>query len=65
MGVRGDVEGEDWIKAVVVPDGRCEERELIRFCAERLANYSSGVRRVSRRNPEEPARQGAPKVFVD
>ncbi len=39
VGVRGDVEGEDRIKAVVVPDGRCEERELIRFCAERLANY--------------------------
>jgi long-chain acyl-CoA synthetase len=39
VGVPGDVEGEDRIKAVVVPDGRCEERELIRFCSERLANY--------------------------
>ena len=33
------VEGEDIIKAVVVPDGACQERELIRFARERLSNY--------------------------
>jgi len=27
------------VKAVVVLDGECEERELIAFCRERLANF--------------------------
>ena len=39
VGVPGATESEELIKAVVVPDGLCEERELIRFCRERLANY--------------------------
>jgi long-chain acyl-CoA synthetase len=39
VGVASDVEGEQLIKAVVVADGRCGERELIRYCQERLANY--------------------------
>jgi long-chain acyl-CoA synthetase len=39
VGVAGDVEGEDLVKAVVVPERPCTERELIRFCRERLANY--------------------------
>jgi len=39
VGVASAVEGEQLIKAVVVPDGRCGERELIRYCQERLANY--------------------------
>jgi long-chain acyl-CoA synthetase len=39
VGVPGDVEGEELIKAVVVTDGPCGERELTRYCQERLANY--------------------------
>jgi long-chain acyl-CoA synthetase len=39
VGVAGPVEGEQLIKAVVVADGRCADRELIRYCQERLANY--------------------------
>jgi long-chain acyl-CoA synthetase len=39
VGVASPVEGEQLIKAVVVADGRCGERELIRYCQERLANY--------------------------
>ena len=36
---RAATEGEDLIKAVVVPDGACQARELIRFARERLSNY--------------------------
>jgi long-chain acyl-CoA synthetase len=39
VGVPSDVEGEELIKAVVVAESGCSERELIRFCRERLANY--------------------------
>ena len=39
VGVAGDVEGEELVKAVVVPAGECGERELIRYCRERLADY--------------------------
>jgi long-chain acyl-CoA synthetase len=39
VGVAGDSEGEELVKAVVVPDDACSERELIRYCNERLANY--------------------------
>lgn len=39
VGVASAAEGEDVIKAVVVPDGACQERELIRFARERLSNY--------------------------
>jgi long-chain acyl-CoA synthetase len=39
VGTATGVEGEERVKAVVVPDGRCDERELRRFCAERLAGY--------------------------
>jgi long-chain acyl-CoA synthetase len=39
VGVPGKVEGEDRIKAVVVADDGCQERELVRFCRERLANH--------------------------
>jgi long-chain acyl-CoA synthetase len=39
VGVAGPVEGEQLLKAVVVADERCGERELIRYCHERLANY--------------------------
>jgi long-chain acyl-CoA synthetase len=64
VGVAGPVEGEQLIKAVIVADGRCGERELIRYCQERLANYKvpklvefrdelprSSLGRVLRKNP--------------
>jgi long-chain acyl-CoA synthetase len=39
VGVPSAIEGEELIKAVVVAENGCGERELIRFCRERLANY--------------------------
>ncbi len=39
VGVESEVPGEDLVKAVVVPAGDCQERELIRYCRERLADY--------------------------
>jgi long-chain acyl-CoA synthetase len=39
VGVASDVDGEERIKAVVVPERPCQERELIRYCRERLADY--------------------------
>jgi long-chain acyl-CoA synthetase len=39
VGVPSEIEGEELIKAVVVGEDGCGERELIRFCRERLANY--------------------------
>ena len=39
VGVATEIEGEELVKAVVVPDDSCSERELIRYCQERLANY--------------------------
>jgi long-chain acyl-CoA synthetase len=39
VGIESEAEGEDLIKAVVVPDGVCQTRELIRFARERLSNY--------------------------
>jgi long-chain acyl-CoA synthetase len=41
VGVDSGAQGEDIIKAVVVPDGACQERELIRFARERLSNYKA------------------------
>jgi long-chain acyl-CoA synthetase len=39
IGVESEVPGEETIKAVVVPAGDPHERELIRYCRERLADY--------------------------
>ena len=39
VGAPSGIEGEELIKAVVVGENGCGERELIRFCRERLANY--------------------------
>jgi long-chain acyl-CoA synthetase len=39
VGVASDVAGEERIKAVVVAERPAEERELIRYCRERLADY--------------------------
>jgi long-chain acyl-CoA synthetase len=39
VGVKGKVEGEEIVKAAVVPEGDCEQRELITLCQERLANF--------------------------
>jgi long-chain acyl-CoA synthetase len=37
--VRGARGGEEEVKAVVVPNDGCGERELLEFCHERLANF--------------------------
>jgi long-chain acyl-CoA synthetase len=39
VGVKGRVEGEEIVKAAVVPADGCEQRELVAFCQERLANF--------------------------
>ena len=39
VGVQSKVAGEEVVKAVVVPGDALEERELISFCQERLANF--------------------------
>ena len=39
VGVPGKGPGEELVKAVVVPSEDCEDKELIVFCQERLANY--------------------------
>lgn len=39
VGVAGEREGEETVKAVVVPSEDCDEGELIAFCRERLANF--------------------------
>ena len=39
VGAPSGVDGEELVKTVVVPDGCCGERELVRFCRERLAGY--------------------------
>jgi long-chain acyl-CoA synthetase len=41
VGAPGGVPGEELVKAVVVPSGPCGERELVRFCRERLADYKA------------------------
>jgi long-chain acyl-CoA synthetase len=38
VGVKGSVDGEEVVKAAVVPHDGCEQRELIDFCRQRLAN---------------------------
>ncbi|MBN1527764.1 MAG: AMP-binding protein [Thermoleophilaceae bacterium] len=44
VGVPSDADGEEHVKAVVVPAGECGERELIRYCRERLADYKVPAR---------------------
>jgi long-chain acyl-CoA synthetase len=39
VGVHGEVQGEEQVKAVAVLNGDCEERELIAFCRQSLANF--------------------------
>jgi long-chain acyl-CoA synthetase len=39
VGVKGAVEGEEIVKAAVVAANGCEQRELIAFCQQRLANF--------------------------
>jgi len=39
VGVAGEVEGEEEVKAVAVPSEDCEEREVLAFCRQRLANF--------------------------
>lgn len=39
VGVKGDADGEEVVKAVVVPSEDCDEGELLALCRERLANF--------------------------
>jgi len=39
VGVAGEIPGEEVVKAVVVLSEDCEERELLDFCQDRLANF--------------------------
>jgi long-chain acyl-CoA synthetase len=39
VGAEGRVEGEELVKAVVVPNEHVDDRELMEFCRERLANF--------------------------
>jgi long-chain acyl-CoA synthetase len=39
VGVAGEAEGEETVKAVVVPGEDTDEAELLAFCRERLANF--------------------------
>jgi len=39
VGVPGENAGEEIVKAAVVPSATCEERDVIRYAQERLANY--------------------------
>jgi long-chain acyl-CoA synthetase len=39
VGADGSIEGEELVKAVVVPNDQVDERELVEFCRERLANF--------------------------
>jgi long-chain acyl-CoA synthetase len=39
VGVQGRAEGDEIVKAAVVAVDGCEQRELISFCRERLANF--------------------------
>jgi long-chain acyl-CoA synthetase len=39
VGVAGAKPGEETVKAVVVPSTDCEQRELVEYCREHLANY--------------------------
>jgi long-chain acyl-CoA synthetase len=39
VGVKGRVDGEEIVKAAIVPADGCEQRELIAFCQQRLANF--------------------------
>jgi long-chain acyl-CoA synthetase len=39
VGADGRIDGEELVKAVVVPNEQVDERELVEFCRERLANF--------------------------
>jgi long-chain acyl-CoA synthetase len=52
VGVNGGPEGEERVKAVVVMDGGPSDRELIRFCGERLAAFK--VPQIVERRDEIP-----------
>jgi long-chain acyl-CoA synthetase len=39
VGVPEGRNGEEWVKAVIVPANGCHEREVIEFCQQRLANF--------------------------
>ena len=63
VGVAGEVEGEEMVKAVVVPNGDCDEARADRVLS-RAAGQLQGAahRRIPRRDPQKPARQGPQEV---
>jgi long-chain acyl-CoA synthetase len=66
VGVPSNVDGEELIKAVVVARRECQERELIRYCRERLADYKVPHHVEFRKEiPRSPAGSVLRKYLVD
>jgi long-chain acyl-CoA synthetase len=66
VGVESGVPGEELVKAVVVPAGDCQERELIRYCRERLADYKVPSRVEFREEiPTGPGGKVLRKYLID
>jgi long-chain acyl-CoA synthetase len=66
LGVESDIPGEELVKAVVVPAGDCQERELIRYCRERLADYKVPSRVEFREEiPTGPGGKVLRKYLID
>ena len=66
VGVGSEAPGEELVKAVVVPAGDCQERELIRYCRERLADYKVPSRVEFREEiPRGPGGKVLRKYLID
>ncbi len=66
VGVSGEAPGEELVKAVVVPAAECQERELIRYCRERLADYKVPSRVEFREEiPRGPGGKVLRKYLID
>jgi long-chain acyl-CoA synthetase len=66
VGAPSDVDGEDLIKAVVVAARPCQERELVRYSRERLADYKVPHTVEFREEiPKNPAGKVLRKYLVD
>ena len=63
VGVKGRCEGEEIVKAAIVPLDGCEQRELHRVLPGAPVQLQGAPdRRVPRGDPQEPAREGPPQV---
>ena len=66
VGVESETPGEELVKAVVVPAEDCKERELIRYCRERLADYKVPSRvEFIEEIPRGPAARSSRKYLLD